>query len=65
MDPNPTIMSYNASAVRNYNKTSGLVRFWNTISFFQFEKAPAYECSMFVQRSDVIVYKYISRRIGS
>jgi hypothetical protein len=34
----PTIMSYNASAVKNYNATSSVVRFENTIIFFYFEK---------------------------
>jgi hypothetical protein len=34
---NPTIVSYNASAVKFYNTTSSLVRFENKTIFFYFE----------------------------
>jgi hypothetical protein len=34
---NPTTLSYNASAVKNYNATSNLVRFDNKNSFFYFD----------------------------
>jgi hypothetical protein len=37
---NPTIVSYNASAVRIYNATSSLVRFEKNV-FFYFEKRPS------------------------
>jgi hypothetical protein len=35
---NPTIVSYNASAVKNYNATSSLGRFENKNAFFNFKK---------------------------
>jgi hypothetical protein len=35
---NPTIASYNASAVKSYSATNSLVRFKNTNIFFYFEK---------------------------
>jgi hypothetical protein len=56
---NPTIASYNASAVKIYNATSSLLRFENENNFYKFEKRTSllqrWRCSC----------KFLSRRIGS
>jgi hypothetical protein len=56
---NPTIASYNASAVKFYSATSSLVRFENRFFFFYFEK-----CSSLLQRWRCSC-KFKNRRIGS
>jgi hypothetical protein len=56
---NPTIASYNASAVKIYNAMCGLVRFENKTILFYYEKGSSllqrWRCSC----------KFKSRRIGS
>jgi hypothetical protein len=56
---NPTTVSCNASAVKNYNATTSLVLCWSNESFFYFEK----RCSL-LQRW-CCSCKFRSRRIGS
>jgi hypothetical protein len=59
--PIPTIASYNASVVKIYNATSSLERFGNKIFYSTFMKIALGYCNT----GDMVVGKFISRRIGS
>jgi hypothetical protein len=55
-DPNPTIVSFNASAVKIYNAASSLVRFVSKNSFFCFRKnaLASYNVGVVVVNSDFV-----------